>query len=688
MTIAPGEAPPETGLEFIQSSEIRQNDWPELPTPIPGLLEGFLTILAGAGGVGKTFLAEQIARHMGSGVPLGRFPMPDQLAYVWALFLEDVEALTQARSLDVAPLGTLAEDQHAPASGHDTIRYITSARHGTASLRAALEKARAEGQFIPSLIIIDYLHLFIGSQPSGANPVDWERSKIIALRDLAAEFDTHIVVLTHMNKAGAVNGTASLLNVCDTMYVVELKDDRNFAALVCKKMRVAPMTDYAICRKSNGTWGFDDENYVSEAMADGLARGILTVLRREGPRTLSQLCMHPAIGGQRAGIRAALSRSRKKGWITPYAGHWQIVQTPGDAMLRPAPTPVTPCPVCGLEIRAPHLAEDGMHPMCAPESAPVAAAEAIAEATEVAKEAAAAAAEEKGTSWGGLARLKRSVQSSRYHPIAAILKEERTEAPWTLVTEVMGGEPSWCRIGQHSRKERKAGKPRFYIRPDDDVPAGGFLVTIDRNGSYPSACSSVPLAPNMLKHTGPLENPDGRGGIFQIEEVPWNLADGPHPLGRIARESGPQWVTTPHVRLLSQIGMRPVILDSYTGKVNESLFERFYRDARTSRAELLLSGDMEAYNEYKASMSSAVRLLWPKYTKSPFWRPDWRTSLQAEAAVRHWLRAREAQSRGARLLGLLNVDEAVFWTPDGEVPAPYVVGDRFGQVKIKEVQPL
>ncbi|MFJ7305235.1 hypothetical protein [Streptomyces sp. NPDC099088] len=41
-----------------------------------------------------------------------------------------------------------------------------------------------------------------------------------------------------------------------------------------------------------------------------------------------------------------------------------------------------------------------------------------------------------------------------------------------------------------------------------DVPDSfgeGLMCLIDRNGSFPSACSAVPLAPNKLLHTGPVD---------------------------------------------------------------------------------------------------------------------------------------------------------------------------------------
>lgn len=661
-----GPKPAIPALNLIPSSVIRQGDHPELPAPLPGILEGYLTIMAGAGGVGKTFLAEQIARHQSSGVQLGRFPLPEEEAHTWCLFLEDVAALTQQRSLDIAALGTLPEDQHGIDTGHDTLWYVDDALRGTASLRQRLHEAK-EGGRLPELIVIDYLHLFIGPQPPGASPVDWERQKLTALRELGIEYGLHILVLTHMNKSGAVNGTAALLNACDTLFVVEAKDDRNYAVLRCLKMRLAPMTDYAISRKANGSWGFDDQVFVSEAMADGIMRDVLAVLRKEGPRTLSQLVMHPAIPGQRETIRKALGRGRKRRWVTTRAGHWQIVPTDGDTNLRPEEgppaAPLLPgqelCTVCGLPVPT-AFAVDGAHLTCAP--APVTEVDPEAWLTEP----------EPPTGFRALDLLKKSVSRSRYTPVPRVDLEKRDAAPWIHITETMGGEPRWER---------------------QEVPMGGVRLLLDRNGSYPSACSSVPLAPNRLVPTGPLEKYDReRAGIYLVETPEWpEIATMPHPLGKIVRHGDEQvWIATSHMKLLSKLveagRIEPVIIrDSHTGKANESLFESFYKEARKAREQLVEAGG-DPYVQYKRAVSKALRLLWPKAAKSPFWRPDWRTAMVAEASVRHWLKADGAVRAGAVLLALKNVDEALYWTENGEMPPGYVEGTMFGQVKRKEIE--
>jgi hypothetical protein len=150
------------------------------------------------------------------------------------------------------------------------------------------------------------------------------------------------------------------------------------------------------------------------------------------------------------------------------------------------------------------------------------------------------------------------------------------------------------------------------------------------------------------------------------------------------------WVTTPHLRQMQKL-IRDghitdplVVHDSWTGKANESLSKHFYQEARRARVELVQAGG-EPYVEYKRRLSIALRLLWPKGEKvnSPFWRPDWRMALVAEASVRHWSVAWRAVQAGHALVALRNIDEAVFFTPDGNAPDTYKVGTGFGEVRVK-----
>ncbi|WP_308406675.1 type II toxin-antitoxin system prevent-host-death family antitoxin [Streptomyces sp. AC555_RSS877] len=309
--------------------------------------------------------------------------------------------------------------------------------------------------------------------------------------------------------------------------------------------------------------------------------------------------------------------------------------------------------------------------------------------------------EPEGHVFPALKILKDAVGRSKMHPISVIRKEERDSGPWPLISEHMDGEPRWVHPDVTATRVPHVRANGKRVRRDKlDVPDSfgeGMLCLIDRNGSFPSACSAVPLAPNKLLHTGPLDAYDKAGaGIYFIDIPEWNRTDMPHPLGRIIDrpdEDGRVWVTTPHIKQLvklardNHLAAMPTIHDSWTGKANESLFKPFYEATRKARTELVQVGG-DPYKAYKTRLSIALRLLWPKRPaqRSPFWRPDWRMSMVAEASVRHWTVAFKAVQEGHTLVALRNVDQAIFWTPPGTPPSTYRIGTGFGEVKRKFVQ--
>lgn len=310
--------------------------------------------------------------------------------------------------------------------------------------------------------------------------------------------------------------------------------------------------------------------------------------------------------------------------------------------------------------------------------------------------------EPEGAVFPALKILKEAVDRSKMHPIRVIGKEDRENGPWPLISEDMAGEPKWVHPDITSTRVAHVRDNGKRVRRDKfDVPASfgdGVMCLIDRNGSFPSACSAVPLAPNKLLHTGPLDTFDkGQAGIYLIDIPDWKFPGMPHPLGQLierADDEGRVWVITPHIKQLERLHReghltkRVTIHDSWTGRANESLFKPFYAAAREARTDLVQVGG-DSYAHYKTRVSIALRLLWPKRQeqRSPFWRPDWRMSMVAEASVRHWTVAFKAVQEGHTLIALRKVDAAIFWTPDQTPPGTYRIGTGFGEVKAKFIQP-
>jgi hypothetical protein len=265
--------------------------------------------------------------------------------------------------------------------------------------------------------------------------------------------------------------------------------------------------------------------------------------------------------------------------------------------------------------------------------------------------------------------LQDSITASRKRPVLRISTDDRVLEPWALITEPMRGEH------------------RYRI----DAPAGRTVKSLDRNGSYPAAMANVPVAAGPLRRTGAIaiDYTTGRAGIYRIPVFPWDK--GPHPLGEISeQDSETWWISTPHLKLCMRLAARnripaPRIIDSWTANSVTNLFKEF--SAHVSELRELARPDEDAYGEIKRKSSIAIRALWPKGSRSPFWRPDWSVSVRAEASVRHWVRADQAMQAGAELVRLGNVDEAAFLIPakarGNWLPEPYHEGTGFGYVKTK-----
>lgn len=259
----------------------------------------------------------------------------------------------------------------------------------------------------------------------------------------------------------------------------------------------------------------------------------------------------------------------------------------------------------------------------------------------------------------------------------------------------------WATVLDGAADAQLTGEPRW-IRPELPTPesmADHRVITVDRSGSYFSACGSVRVSAGLLSRTGAidLEYAKKVGGFFLIIPFDWkHSAWMPHPLGRIT-EREQWWITAPHLMLLAKLARQgyiemPTILDSWTGPVKDTLFRKFSVDVKRERAYLRNEGRADDYVTHKRLASIALRLLWSSEdTKSPFWRPDWSIAIRAEAAVRHWAKAFSACDSGELLLELGTVDEAAFIAPADAgpewVPAGYVLGTAFGEVKQKDNRP-
>ncbi|MYS19170.1 AAA domain-containing protein [Streptomyces sp. DvalAA-14] len=671
-------------------TEARTADLGEHPRLLDGLLYVGLSVVFSAPGLGKSMLQAAVEEHLAFGRPFGHW-MPEGPHRCMVVDLEGDMRLAAERSLTLTPWGLLPSDHGRPMPAD--IDYETEwPGHELAEKLARLDQrlTEAEQEGRPySYVRIDTLRLFLGSKPHGVNAYEWDAWCLRQVNRLALQHGVCIVAVHHTNKAGELSGSTGIAgSAVAVMKLTPNPDNPDECLLVSEKVRVDAPFRYALEMDDKGRWSFTDAITPTQAQLTGTKRAVVDVLTSRGPRDAADLrAALPTINPNT--LKAALRRLSREG-ITAYRrGRWELSQ------LTIADHPK--CRLCDQPMTVVERGQD-THPQCVPDPGveelartwlgtptveiPAQPGPAIEEPEHQEEDQEEEHDHPETRRFPAFAEMKRGFeQRSRMHPLPRVVKAEREGKPWTLMSERMDG----------------AHQSKGWTGP---VPADDALIAvIDRNGSFPSACSSVPVAPNALTHTGALgvdvAERRQRGGIFQVVIPEWREEGTPHPLGRVGAVGETVWITSSaieHMDKLAAAGRVKLldVLDSWTGRRNASLFEPFYRWAKQLR-EATASEPQEVRDEAKRAISTAIRGLWPKQARSPFWRPDWNISIRAEASIRHWDRADKAVAGGAWLLSLGNTDEAVFVMPAGEtdrlwVPEPYRIGPGFGQVKHKPIK--
>lgn len=688
---------------------------------IEGLLPIGASVLYADPGTGKSFLTLAMIHHLTYGRPLGPWGTDGPgRALCWVLDLEGTWRMTQDRGFALTPYGTLPQDGAAERddrwcfwSGeiipwHEREAWKTipqQAQRHVRFLDQTLTEAAESGAPI-HFVVIDTLTKFAGPRPRNAagNAYEYEAALVDALNRVALRHRCALLLIHHTNKAGEISGSTGIGgSAIVTMRLdVEDQDDEDetagrprTAVLRSTKVRIGQPFTYSLTQRDDGVWEFIDQAPAA-AVARGHARTVLFQLaEHDRGMTYADLLRATGIGNS---LQMTLWRLKRARSVFYRHGRWQLAQTdmrslPGqvDALCETCRGPLSRSwegqrthPGCADVAPAAEASAPAEHPYGSPDpnssDAPVRtvppspgnSTEPVDNARAEQTPAFAEEAADLERADTAMAVLKQTILQSRMHPILFIKAEHRDRAPWNLITEGMTGEHRW-------------------VRPDAaqlvEDQGDALVYGLDRNGSYPSAMSSVIVVANLMHHTGAIERRDrNQAGIFLVTVPTWDEAGIGHPLGRLAeRDTAQAWVSTPHVILLERLaaaGRLPAveIHDSYTGRGTSGLFGKFSAYVRDERRRLV-GTDPAAYAEMKTQTSIAIRSLWPKSTRSPFWRSDWSVSVRAEAAVRHWIRADQAVTAGATLLRLGRIDEAAFLAD--ELPAPYQAGTGFGQVKGK-----
>jgi hypothetical protein len=683
---APMETETPTRPQILGSwdHDIRLVELPFTPDVVANLLPIGATVLYADPGLGKSMLAQAVEHYIAYGREFGDWPANDPQRCL-VIDLEGDDALTQERGFSMTPFGLLSTDldETRPASwdGAGGIFHLRTARgdfgidgKGIAEryiyLDQVLSDAAAAG-YPFRYVRIDTMRDFIGSKPGDTNAYDWDKKWVTELNQLAKHHGVALLLLHHTNKAGTVSGSQgiSASGECTISLKVNPEGDGKECILRSEKTRRGSPFEYAMRMNSDGVWQFDPQTHTAQVANIGLCRKIVDIIHSLGKATMAEIrqALYDATAN---GVKAALHRLAGRRQVRYYHGAWEL--TPTAEPPKPGPR-LAFCTVCRgpLTVVTP---DQKIHPGCEPET----------------EEELEPEPQDAPGTWSARGSLLASIEASRFHPVPVIRKSERDAKPWALMSEQMDGHFSW-------------------VHPDSPAVSSQRVAILDRNGSYPSVCNSVPVAANILKHSGALSARGRTAGIYLIDRPVWSRTDIAHPLGKTATIAAEGirdriWVTTPHLILLERLAEKghigaPHIRDSWTGPVTWSLFEDFSGDVLAQRQAT--AHDLAAYTEVKASSSKAIRSLWPKSTMSRFWRPDWHQSIEAEAAVRLWAKAFQAVlahseqlalldedptgPQAGQLLALANTDAAFYVAPaDADAtwaPHGVTLGSGYGQMK-------
>lgn len=249
---------------------------------------------------------------------------------------------------------------------------------------------------------------------------------------------------------------------------------------------------------------------------------------------------------------------------------------------------------------------------------------------------------------------------------------DRLAEPWTLVKSKMAAQHSWTwggDLGEHLDSFR--------------------VITLDRNASYPYVCKEVLISLTDLMPGGPLDinhrgRKGGNAGLYLVDIPQWEHPRIGHPLGRLATQDGPQWITTPSLDLLDRLHRQNLMPfatchASWIGEHKPAAFAAFA--AYLAQTRDTLAGVREQLARFKELYGAVIQSMWGS-KNTHVWRPDWVVSIQAESAKQLWLSAWKGIQDGAAVLRLGGTDEIdVLIAPDEE--APFNIGPKVGQFKIK-----
>jgi hypothetical protein len=263
---------------------------PPLEWRVEGLIaEGSFTIMPGAPGSGKTYLASDLCLCHAAGVPwLGRQTIKGPTLIVDE---ESGERRLSARLAAVARARGISEDAELSFTCLQGFNLRESL--GAFVLTDVIKNLGAK------LVLIDTL---VSIMPGGnENAVEDMQPILMRLRRIAEETKAAIVVIHHTNKNGDYRGSTSILGAVDTMMQVERRSGLSAVVDVksIKTRDTAPFQFAAAMRFEGEPYQIPDRVFITEAETgtddrpkewNSGERYVLSYLSKHGRADVKTIC--------------------------------------------------------------------------------------------------------------------------------------------------------------------------------------------------------------------------------------------------------------------------------------------------------------------------------------------------------------------------------------------------------------
>jgi AAA domain len=724
---------------YVFLDDFRKYELPDRPEVVPQIIYAGVNLLVARPGAGKTVLAVQLGQCVSLLEPFAGYA-PETPGRVLALDFENGIPHTAEISRRHVPYmkARTGDDgtDRARRFEWDTEPPGAAFPARANDLEARLSAARdADAPY--SMVIIDAMTSFFGPYPQHTPRDQHEGACMRRLDRMGLDYGCAVVLIAHTNKAGDVAGSRQIEGGLTTAYMIERDAESDEGKLICLKNRAAPERSWPM-KFVGGIWEVSQPITRAQAENSGTKRLILDWLAEHGPAQVEAI-RENLPGVKPKTVSDLLYRLRRSRFVAHSSdGLWAIQLRPGEVAAEPDsgwgpgtigeaanPPQIGECAGCHGSMRI--IAEgQRTHPDPACEAAAAeaerAAAGPLTEQPELTGRGPAGLADDDGhqdqgdeearecpdchdlitgadshpdcrpgdeapPKWGEAFTLMRTtLEKSRMRPVAWIPPAGHAATARVKQNRDM---PQW-RAAEEADHCAEAGFR--WTRPGllEEFGPDRLVVSFDESQFFPSSCSGVRLAANVLTDHGPLDcnprllgDPDphkqgggvtGLAGVVRIIAPQWPHSGMPHPMGRRAVPGEPGWWPSGLLEELWKLHEQgliapPEVTGSYLGRRSNGLFDTYARGVGEARKAHQADPGMTA--AVKRSSSIVLRMLYCQI-RSPWWRPDWRAAVVGEGSYRHWVKGWRSSQAGEVIAGMGNVDAVSFLVPQDADPDVYV----------------